>query len=99
MSIANDTEVGLGGNVYTHDLTEATRAVKVIETGIVWVDTPLNDNDTVPIGGRKLMGSGRQLGSEGLEQFLGLQMVMIASQAQYDTEWFPYPAADAYVNI
>ncbi len=34
-----------------------------IESGIVGVDTPLNDNDAVPFGGRKLTGSGRELGA------------------------------------
>ncbi len=63
---ANDSEFGLGGNIYTHDLTEAMRAVNEIETGIVWVNTPLNDNDAVPFGGRKMSGAGRELGAEGV---------------------------------
>lgn len=98
IALANDSELGLGGNIYTHDLTEAMRAVNEIESGIVWVNTPLNDNDTVPFGGRKLTGSGRELGSEGLEQFRRSKMVMIAPEARFDSEWFPYPDEDAFEN-
>ena len=62
--LANDSELGLGANIYTEVLEEAFRAIHEIESGIVWVNTPLNDNDAVPFGGRKLTGSGRELGAE-----------------------------------
>lgn len=65
----------------------------------MWVNTPLNDNDTVPFGGRKMTGTGRELGAEGLEQFRRSKMVMIAPQALSDPEWFPYPDGDAFCNI
>lgn len=95
---ANDSELGLGANIYTNDLDEAFRAVNEIETGIVWVNTPLNDNDAVPFGGRKFTGSGRELGAEGLEQFRRSKMVMIAPKAEADPEWFPYPDSDAFTD-
>jgi len=94
--LANDSEVGLGANLYSNDLDEAMRAVAEIETGIVWINTPLNDNDCVPFGGRKLTGMGRELGGEGLEQFRRSKMVMMAPRAEADPEWFPYPDADAF---
>ena len=72
------------------------RAVNEIESGIVWVNTPLNDNDCVPFGGRKMTGQGRELGIEGLEQFRRSKMVMIAPQAIDDPEWFPYPDDEAF---
>ena len=93
---ANDSELGLGANIYTNELSESARAVREIETGIVWVNTPLNDNDAIPFGGRKMTGSGRELGSEGLEQFRRSKMVMIAPDAEADPEWFPYPDGDAF---
>jgi betaine-aldehyde dehydrogenase len=76
--------------------TEHFRAVNEIESGIVWVNTPLNDNDAIPFGGRKFTGSGRELGAEGLDQFRRSKMVMIAPTAQPDPEWFPYPDGDAF---
>ena len=96
ISRANDSQLGLGANIYTEDLAEAFRAVNEIETGIVWVNTPLNDNDAIPFGGRKFTGAGRELGAEGLEQFRRSKMVMIAPTAQPDPEWFPYPDSDAF---
>jgi betaine-aldehyde dehydrogenase len=92
----NDSELGLGANIYTNDLEETFRAVNEIETGIVWVNTPLNDNDAIPFGGRKLTGTGRELGAEGLELFRNSKMVMIAPTAEADPEWFPYPDDDTY---
>jgi hypothetical protein len=43
-----------------------------------------------------MTGSGRELGSEGLEQFRRSKMVMIAPDAEADPEWFPYPDGDAF---
>ena len=94
--LANDSELGLGANIYTEVLEEAFRAIHEIESGIVWVNTPLNDNDAVPFGGRKLTGSGRELGAEGLDQFRRSKMVMIAPRAEPDPEWFPYPDSDSF---
>lgn len=96
IALANDSELGLGANIYTHDLAEAFRAIHELDTGIVWVNTPLNDNDAVPFGGRKLTGAGSELGAEGLEQFRRSKMVMLAPVAASDPEWFPYPPADAF---
>ncbi len=96
IALANDSELGLGANIYTNDLDESFRAINEIETGIVWVNTPLNDNDAIPFGGRKFTGSGRELGTEGLDQFRRSKMVMIAPKAEADPEWFPYPDADAF---
>ncbi len=96
IALANQSQVGLGANIYTERLDEAMRAVHEIESGIVWVNTPLNDNDAIGFGGRKMTGAGRELGAEGLEQFRRSKMVMIAPRAEADPEWFPYPDADAY---
>ena len=99
LEFANDSELGLGANIYTNDLEETFRAVNEIETGIVWVNTPLNDNDAIPFGGRKFTGSGRELGAEGLELFRNSKMIMIAPVAEADPEWFPYPDDDTFGAI
>lgn len=99
IALANDSRFGLGANIYTERLDEAFRAIDEIESGIVWVNTPLNDNDAVPFGGRKFTGSGRELGAEGLEQFRRSKMVMIAPRAQPDPEWFPYPDEDSFRSV
>jgi acyl-CoA reductase-like NAD-dependent aldehyde dehydrogenase len=96
IEFANQSEFGLGANIYTSDLAESMRAIHEIESGIVWVNTPLNDNDAIGFGGRKMSGMGRELGAEGLDQFRRSKMAMIAPQAQPDPEWFPYRDGDSY---
>lgn len=91
IKLANQSEYGLGANVYTKDLEEAMRAVDEIESGMVWVNNPLLDNDAAPFGGRKRSGIGRELGSEGLEQFRSTKFVVINPKATpEDASWFPY---------
>jgi betaine-aldehyde dehydrogenase len=73
------------------------RAVDEIEAGMVWVNAPLLDNAAGPFGGRKMSGTGRQLGSEGLDQFRHTKLAMIDPKAAaQDFWWFPYADAEAY---
>jgi len=91
LDLANKSEYGLGANVYTKDLEEAMRAVDEIDSGMVWVNNPLLDNDAAPFGGRKRSGIGRELGSEGLEQFRSTKFVVINPKATpEEASWFPY---------
>jgi betaine-aldehyde dehydrogenase len=96
IELANRSDYGLGSNIYTSDLNETMRAVNELETGMVWVNAPLLDNDAGPFGGRKMTGMGRQLGAEGLETFRHTKFVMIdpAAKAQ-DFWWFPYKDEEA----
>ena len=96
VELANRSRFGLGANIYTKDLSEAMRAVNEIQSGMVWVNVPLLDNDAVPFGGRKLSGAGRELGIEGLDQFRHTKMVLIDPEIREQQGWFPYPDAEAW---
>jgi betaine-aldehyde dehydrogenase len=97
MELANDSDYGLGANIYTRDLLEVHRATTGFESGMVWVNAPLLDNDAGPFGGRKLSGTGRQLGAEGLDQFRHTKLVMVDPAAEnQDFWWFPYADDEAY---
>ena len=97
IGLANRSRYGLGANLYTLDMDEAFRAVNEIESGILWVNAPLLDNDALPFGGRKLSGTGRQLGPEGLSQFQNTKFVMIDPKASnQDFWWFPYKSEEAF---
>ncbi len=97
ITLANRSRYGLGANLYTLDMDEAFRAVNEIESGILWVNAPLLDNDALPFGGRKLSGTGRQLGPEGLAQFQNTKFVMIDPKASnQDFWWFPYKSEEAF---
>lgn len=97
ITLANRSRYGLGANLYSLDLEETMRAVREIQSGILWVNAPLLDNDALPFGGRKLTGMGRQLGPEGLAQFQNTKFVMIDPKASnQDFWWFPYSDAESY---
>ena len=94
---ANDSKYGLGATVYTTDLNESTRAVNELVAGMVWVNSPLLDNDAGPFGGRKYSGLGRQLGAEGLDSFRHTKLAMIDYGCKpQDFWWFPYQDAEGY---
>jgi betaine-aldehyde dehydrogenase len=97
ITLANRSRYGLGGNLYSLDTGEIFRAVNEIQSGMLWVNAPLLDNDALPFGGRKLSGVGRQLGPEGLAQFQNTKYVMIDPTAsKQDFWWFPYDDAESF---
>ena len=97
IELANKSRFGLGATIYTTNLEEAMRAVNGIETGMVWVNAPLLDNDAGPFGGRKMTGMGRQLGAEGLDTFRHTKFAMIDPGANdQDFWWFPYKDEEAF---
>jgi betaine-aldehyde dehydrogenase len=97
VELANRSEYGLGANLYTLDTDETFRAVREIQSGILWINAPLLDNDALPFGGSKMSGTGRQLGPEGLSQFQNTKFVMIDPKASnQDFWWFPYSEAESY---
>jgi len=53
LETANDTAYGLGSSVFTTDLAEAMRSYETLESGMVWVNNPMIDNDAIPFGGGK----------------------------------------------
>ena len=99
IELANRSRFGLGANIYTKDLSESMRAVNEIQSGMVWVNVPLLDNDAVPFGGRKLSGMGRELGIEGLDQFRHTKMVLIDPEIREQQGWFPYADAEAWPGL
>jgi acyl-CoA reductase-like NAD-dependent aldehyde dehydrogenase len=100
ITLANASRYGLGANIYTSNLEEAMRAINEIVAGMVWVNAPLLDNAAGPFGGRKLSGTGRQLGAEGLDQFRHTKFAMIDPKASaQDFWWFPYSNAEAFQKV
>ena len=97
IELSNRSDYGLGANLYTRDTDETFRAVREIQSGILWINAPLLDNDALPFGGRKLSGNGRQLGPEGLSQFQNTKFVMIDPKAErQDFWWFPYAREESF---
>ena len=90
LQLANASRFGLGACVFTTDLKEAMRAAEVLDSGMVWVNNPLIDNDALPFGGRKNSGLGRELGRQGLDAFRQTKMVIIDHDPVIHDWWYPY---------
>jgi acyl-CoA reductase-like NAD-dependent aldehyde dehydrogenase len=67
--IANDVEYGLAAGVWTNDLARAHRASRALRVGTVWVNTYQMVYPSVPYGGVKQSGHGRNLGEASLDEF------------------------------
>ncbi|KAM0285311.1 hypothetical protein ACHAQH_001500 [Verticillium albo-atrum] len=77
LSMANDTQYGLGSAVFTRDLTRAHRVARRIEAGMVWINSS-NDSDwRIPFGGVKQSGIGRELGEAGLAAYSNIKAVHV----------------------
>ena len=59
---SNDTQYGLGAAVWTRDLSRAHKIARRIKAGTVWVNTTMQFDPTMPFGGYKQSGYGRDLG-------------------------------------
>lgn len=87
ISIANDTEYGLAGGVFTSDQNKAMRVIKKMRAGITWVNTYHLTNVQAPWGGYKQSGTGRSLGPYGLDEYQETKQININMNPE-PTEWF-----------
>ncbi|KAF2488338.1 aldehyde dehydrogenase [Lophium mytilinum] len=78
---ANDTEYGLGAAVFTKDIDRAIRIANKLEAGTVTVNNQLPFHPTVPFGGYKSSGVGRENGKAVLKEYSQTKSVII----QYST--------------
>ena len=78
VAIANNTEYGLAGGVWTRDINRAMRVAKSVNAGYLWVNTYGGIIPQTPYGGFKQSGWGRELGSEGIDAYLETKHVSIA---------------------
>jgi acyl-CoA reductase-like NAD-dependent aldehyde dehydrogenase len=74
---ANATIYGLAAGVFTRDVTKAHRMARSIRAGTVWVNTYNLYDPSLPFGGVKQSGFGRELGMEALEGYLETKSVWI----------------------
>lgn len=87
IKLANDTEYGLAGSVFTNDGAKALRVIKKLRAGITWVNTYHFTFNEAPWGGYKQSGIGRGLGTFGLEEFQEVKQININLQVE-PIGWF-----------
>ena len=78
IALGNDTEYGLGGGVWTQDISKALKVVKGIHTGVMWVNCYGLIDPLVGFGGTKMSGYGAKGGRAHLDTYLYNKCVYIA---------------------
>jgi succinate-semialdehyde dehydrogenase/glutarate-semialdehyde dehydrogenase len=79
LALANDSEFGLGGSVFTRDVARGKRLASRVDTGMVFINHPTWTTAELPFGGIKNSGYGRELSSLGIQEFVNKKLVRVAS--------------------
>jgi succinate-semialdehyde dehydrogenase/glutarate-semialdehyde dehydrogenase len=78
VALANNSDFGLGGSVFTRDVARGERVASRINTGMVFVNHPTWTASDLPFGGIKNSGYGRELSSLGIQEFVNKKLIRIA---------------------
>lgn len=76
--IANDSQYGLGAAVWTRDINRAHHVARACKSGMVWINCYDDDDITVPFGGYKQSGIGRDKSLHALEKYTEIKTTWIA---------------------
>lgn len=88
LRIANSTEYGLGGGLWTKDLSRAHRMAGAMRAGMVWVNTYKRVSPGSPFGGVGHSGYGREMGFEAMHEYTEPKSVWINVDASIPP-WYP----------
>ncbi len=79
IALANDSDFGLGGSVFTKDIARGKRVASRVETGMMFINNISWSDAELPFGGIKNSGYGRELGDMGIQEFVNKKLVRVAS--------------------
>jgi acyl-CoA reductase-like NAD-dependent aldehyde dehydrogenase len=77
VALANDVEYGLANTVWSKNLDTVLPVAKRLRSGTVWVNTTIDAPPTMPFGGYKSSGFGREMGQAGFDEFTEIKSVNI----------------------
>ena len=80
VAMANDTEYGLSGSIWTRDVGRALRVARGVEAGNLSVNSHASVRYSTPFGGFKRSGLGRELGPDALDSFSDVKNVFISTE-------------------
>jgi succinate-semialdehyde dehydrogenase/glutarate-semialdehyde dehydrogenase len=75
IALANDSDFGLGGSVFTKDLARGKRVASRVDTGMMFINNISWSDADLPFGGIKDTGYGRELGDMGIQEFVNKKLV------------------------
>lgn len=81
IKLANDSQYGLGGAVFSTDEERAKRVANQVITGMIHVNIPQARGAELPFGGVKNSGFGRELGPLGIDEFVNRQRFFVADES------------------
>jgi succinate-semialdehyde dehydrogenase/glutarate-semialdehyde dehydrogenase len=77
IALANRTQFGLGGAVFSRDLARGERVARALECGFAAVNSLVASDPRLPFGGVKASGYGRELGVFGIREFVNVKTVYV----------------------
>lgn len=82
LAIANGTEYGLGGGLWTSNLQRAHRMARDMKSGMVWINCYKRVNPGSPFGGVGMSGYGREMGFDAMREYTQVKSVWVNVDAQ-----------------
>ena len=79
VALANDSDYGLGGSVFTADIARGKSVASRVDTGMMFINHPTGSTPDLPFGGIKNSGYGRELSAMGIQEFVNKKLVRVAS--------------------